>query len=522
MCMKFIKLLVLLLVGLACDCFAELRIPRIFSNSMVLQRGENVNVWGWADAKAKVDVEFAGQKVSAIADEKGYWKLSLKPMKESTQGREMLIYENGKLGKTIKDILVGEVWVAGGQSNMAFRLGGVNDAKEIIANANNSLIRYFDQGTHPPMSSLNGIGKDPIDDVQKGCRWLVCSPTNARYLFKAVPYLFARDLTKNLNVPVGIVYTAIPGTSMLAWIPRDDFENNPAFKTPKVDFERRVKLYDYKKELAQFEEKVRTYPQRVAKAKAEGKKAPPAWTIAEEMRPWVDSPDKRSSPVLLYNIRIYPVRDYTARGIIWYQGESDVQFANDFASYFKGFVEVWRREFSKPDMPFIFVQLPSYSNKHWHRVRLQQQKVADSTKNVYMATTVDTGEKGDIHPKDKLPIAERMVNLALAKVYKQNVHADSSKIASVSYEGNSAIAKFDTKKKLVFKGKPRGFEIRVNGQWVKPASVEIKGKSVVLTASMPEEKISGVRYLYMPWAKPFVSLFDETGLPASPFFKQVK
>ena len=520
---KILKIFVLFLAILACDCFAELRMPRIFSNSMILQREEKVNVWGWADANAKVDVEFDGQKVSTAADKNGYWKLSLNPMKASTQGREMLIFENGTLRKTIKDVLVGEVWIAGGQSNMAFGLKGAKGSKEIIANANNSLIRYFDQGYHPPMKSINGIGKDPIDDVQKGCRWLVCSPKNAEYSFKAVPYIFARDVAKKLNVPVAIVYTAIPGTKMTSWIPRDDFENNPAFATPKADFEKRLKAYDYQKELAKFEEKVRTYPARVAKAKAEGKKIPPAWTIADDVRPWKDSPDKCSSPVLLYNIRIYPIKDFTARGIIWYQGESDSQFVDAFKEYFKGFIDVWRREFSKPDMPFLFVELPSYSGKTWHKIRLKQQAVAKSMKNVYMATTTDTGEKDEIHPKDKLPIAERLAKLALANVYKcKDVRANAPKVSGISYNGNSAVVKFDTDGRLAFKGKPQGFEICADGKWITPATVEIQGKSVVLVAPNQNAKISGVRYLYEPWAKPLVSLYDETGLPAYSFLNKIK
>lgn len=520
---KIIKLLVIGLAVSMCNCFASVRMPRIFSNSMVLQRGENVNVWGWADANAKIDVEFAGQKISAIADENGRWKLSLNPMKASTQACEMRIFENGKLARTIKDVLVGEVWIAGGQSNMAFRLKTIKGAKEVIANANNSLIRYFDQGVQPSMTSMDGIGKTPLDDVQKGCRWLVCSPKNAEYSFKAVPYIFARDVAKKLNVPVGIVYTAIPGTTMTAWLPRNEYENNPAFAKPKADFENKLKTYNYKKELAKFEEKVRTYPQRVAKAKAEGKTPPPSWTIAENMRPWKDSPSKWSSPVLLYNIRVYPIKNYTARGIIWYQGESDAHLPDDFATYFGGFVNVWRKEFNKPNMPFIFVQLPSYSSVHWHKIRLQQQKVADSLKNIYMAPTVDTGEQKDIHPTDKLPVGERIASLALAKVYKcKDVRAVAPKFSGVSYSGNTAVVKFNTDGKLAFKGNPRGFEVLADGKWIEPSSIKIHGKTLVLSTSSKNAKLSGVRYLYKPWAKPDVSLYDETGLPAYPFSTQNK
>ena len=518
---KIIKFVVLAFSILSCDCFAVVKMPRIFSNSMVLQQGENVNVWGWSDANAKIDVAFAGQKVSAVADKNGAWKLVLKPLKVSSQGREMTIFENDKLARTIKDILVGEVWVAGGQSNMAFPLAKSKGGKEIIASANNSLIRYFDQGSNPPLKSMNGLGKDPVEDAQKGCRWLVCSPKNAEHSFRAVPYIFARDVANKLNVPVGIVYTAIPGTSMIAWLPRNEYENNPAFAEAKNEFNSALKKYNFEKANAEFDKKVKSYPERVAKAKAQGKTPPPAWTVQENMRPWKDSPRRLSSPVLLYNVRIYPIKNFTARGIIWYQGEADSNFVNCFVPYFKGFVEVWRNEFNKPNMPFIFVQLPSYKTKTWQQIRLQQQQVADSLKNVYMATTIDTGDKNDIHPTDKTPVAKRLANLALENVYNcKDVHSHSPKFESVQYKGNSAIVKIKAQKKLVFKGEARGFEILVNGKWEKPNSVTLDGKTLVLSASANDVKISGVRYLYEPFAKPNVSIFDNTGLPLSPFLTQ--
>ena len=496
---------------------ADIKMPRIFSNCMVLQRGEPVNVWGTAAPNAKVEVSFGGQKVSTKAGEDGAWSLKLSPMKESSECRKMTVSENGTVKKTIDDVLVGEVWIVGGQSNMAFGLKSMDKAKDVLSSANNALIRYFNQGGTPEMKSMDGLGKNPETDCVKGTSWLVCSPKNAEYSFKAVPYIFARDVAKKLNMPVGIVYTAIPGTRMVSWIPRGDFDNNPAFAGQKAEFEKRLKNYDAKKALAKFEEDVRTYPERVAKAKREGKKPPEAWTVSESLRPWKDSPDKWATPVMLYNIRIAPIKNFTARGILWYQGESESYLTEEFGGIFEGFVKVWRREFGKPDMPFVFVQLPSFNSQNWAEIRLQQQMVADKLSNMFMATTVDTGEKDDVHPRDKLPVGERLAALALAKVYKvDGVRSAGPVLKKAAFENNAAVLDFNSEGKLVARGNIKGFEVLAGGKWVE-ASAKLDGNSVVRSAPDAKSKVVGARYLYKGWAKPDVSIFDDAGFPAYPF-----
>lgn len=498
---------------------ADVKMPRIFSNGMVLQRGEPVNVWGTSAPNAKIEVSFAGAKTSATAGADGGWSLKLPPMEASQECRNMIVSENGVPKKNFSDVLVGEVWIVGGQSNMAFSLKGMAGAKEIIANANNALIRYFNQGGTPQMRSMDGIGKNPEPDTVKGSGWLVCSPKNAEYSFAAVPYIFARDIAKKLNIPVGIVYTAIPGTRMVSWIPRGDFENNPDFAGEKAAFEARLKRYDAKAAVAKFEDDVRTYPARVEKAKKEGKRPPEAWTVSENLRPWSDSPDKWATPCMLYNIRISPIKKFTARGIFWYQGESDSAAGAKFGELFGGFVKVWRRELGKPDMPFVFVQLPSFNGKNWSEVRLGQQAVADKLSNMFMAATIDTGDADDIHPKDKLAVGERSAALALAKVYRvSGVRSAAPSVKGVRFDGNSATVDFKTEGRLVARGNLRGFEVRSGGKWL-PAGAKLRGNSVVVSAADKSAKIDGVRYLYKDWAKPDVSLFDDAGLPAYPFSK---
>ena len=168
-------------------------------------------------------------------------------------------------------------------------------------------------------------------------------------------------------------------------------------------------------------------------------------------------------------------------------------------------------------MPFVFVQLPSFESKNWCKIRLQQQSVADKIPNVFMATTVDTGTKDDIHPHDKLPVGERLAALTLAKVYNAGgVRACGPKMKSVRYENNGALVAFDSYGKLEMRGEPRGFEVLVDGKW-RTANAKLHGNSVSIFAPDKNAKVSGVRYLYKNWAKPDVCLYDDGGLPAYPF-----
>lgn len=219
---------------------------------------------------------------------------------------------------------------------------------------------------------------------------------------------------------------------------------------------------------------------------------------------------------MLYNIRIAPIRNFTARGIVWYQGEADSHI-DYFDTLFTAFIEVWRREFGKPNMPFVFVQLPSFESKNWCKIRLQQQNVADKIPNVYMATTVDTGTKDDIHPHDKLPVGERLAALALAKIYKlEDVRACGPKVKSVRYENNGALVAFNTYDKLQTRGELRGFEVLADGKWI-AAKANLRGNYISVYTPDKKAKVSGVRYLYKNWAKPDVCLYDDKGFPAYPF-----
>lgn len=491
--------------------FSEIKMPRIFGDHMMVQREEPVNVWGMADAGAKVEVDFAGQKVSTKAGADGRWYARLKPMKASAQPRTMKIFENGKESKTIEDVLVGEVWIAGGQSNMAFGLNGMEDAKSVVEKADLVKVRYFNQPKNNPQPV-------PQFDTADDSKWHVCSAQNAGGM-SAVAYTFAQRLALALDVPVGIVQTAVSGTPMRSWIPIEEFENNPLFGDSYKNYQARLKKWDYEAELKKWNEFVRTYPERVEKAKAEGKEPPPQWTISDTLKPWKDSPDGFRKPSNLYNGRIAPLVNFTARGIIWYQGEND-NLRTGFKDQFKGLIEIWRKLWRKPDMPFLFVQLPSWTCVNWEYMRWDQFRTCKELKNVGMAVAIDTGLEDDVHPFDKLPFIERLSKIALRDVYgKKDALGYGPLFKSAKISGDRAKVDFYMfGKKLVVKGEPRGFEVLLaDGKWV-PAVAKQSGNSILVKSANPDDKkIAGVRYLWKDWARPNVCIYNDADIPAPGF-----
>ncbi len=490
------------------SAFAKLSTPTLFSDNMLLRENSQNRIWGTADANAKVEILFNGSKVSTIADNNGRWSLFVTAPDGSNKARNLQIFENGNLAKTIKNVLVGEIWVTGGQSNMHFSLNGIIGKDAYVKSASAANVRVFTM-SYPvdKMTSLQGYGKYPNTDCDEGL-WQIPSPKNSNS-FHGIAYVFAVERAKaRKGKPVGVVLTAVPGTSMMAWVSRDMYEKSAFFKSARDDFSSKFKNYNYKKSLANYEEAVRTFDERVAKAKASGKTPPAKWTVRKNMRPWSDSPFKWSSPVLLFNIQIAPLAKYSATGVVWYQGENGNSEA--FAERFEGLVSDWRRHFDYPEMPFLFVQLPSYSSKLFVEKRRAQEEVANKLKNVHMICAIDTGDKNDIHPHDKVDIAKRLAQKAGA--LDKNI---SPKLKKCSLSGSSATVFFKTKAPLVFKGEPRGFEAYVNDKWV-PADATLVNGSVRITAKENGE-ISAVRYLWKPWAKPDTCLFDKHNNPVPPF-----
>ena len=508
--MKKISLIFLsaILCGLS---YAKIVMPNIFGDNMLLQRDSSVKIWGRADANANVDVAFAGQKKSVKANSEGWWSLKLDKMSANKNPQEMMIYENGKLGKTIKNILVGEVWIAGGQSNMQWDLKRSTDADKFINQPENQLIRYFSQNTYmlstiPKFTCVNG-------------NWTSASP-KTRGDYSAVAYLFAEKLQKDLDVPVGIVFGALGASKMIAWIPEDKVDLLEYTKNVHQDFITRNAKYDYNLSKAKWEKEVEAWKKRCEKLKAENKPLPRRPRIPSQ----ISFLPPFATPCYLYNAVIAPVAPYSARGVLWYQGESDSkeESLKYFNEQFELVVKSWREKFENPNLAFIQVQLASFSigDRDWGLTRWKQYLATKTISNCYMANIIDCGEEKDIHPKDKTTVANRVENIALNEIYgKKDVRAYGPIISSVKYNDNRAVVSFNTfGLKLKTVGEPRGFQIKVDDNWkdVQP----VLNKDVVELVSNGGKKIQGVRYLWKNWARPDVWLFNEDGLPALSFINE--
>ncbi len=494
--------------------FGAIWMPKVFSDGMMLQRDMPVKVWGTADANAKVEVEFGGKRKSTKADADGEWSLKLDKMPADKNPREMTVYENGKVGKKIGDILVGEVWILGGQSNMEWRLKNTTDAKAAVARADYPTMRYFFQP--------HWLSEKPSKDSCEGSKW-IAAKGDAIDVYSGVGFYFGERLMKDLDVPVGLIYAARGATKMLCWMPEEAMDKDVYTSKYKADFDKKKAAYTpevYKKKVEEYKAKMAKAKAEDEKLKAEGK--PPA------KRVWFFSfaPEKTTplfqwdTPCQFFNAMLSPLKGYTLRGAIWYQGCSDAhkESVESFDNQMCVLVEAWRKNFENKNMPFFQVQLASYvGNQYWPRAREQQLKSAMAMKNGGVANIIDCGEEKDIHPKDKTTVGTRLEKIALRDVYgMKNVQPYGPILKSVIYDGSTATVKFKTGGRgLVGKGEPRGFKVLVGEKWT-DAKAEIKGNTVVLK-SADGGNIEGVRYLWESWARPNVWLFNKDGLPAFSF-----
>ena len=498
--------------------------PSIFGDNMLLQRNMPVKIWGKADANAKIDVSFARQKKSTKADANGNWSLKLDKMSANKNPQEMIISENGKVGKTIKNILVGEVWIAGGQSNMQWRVRDCANAKENIAQANNPLVRYFSQNT-------STLAKTPQFDCVNGA-WTMPSP-KVTGNYSAVAYLFARNLQRDLDIPIGIVFTALGGSKMIAWIPEENIAENAYTKSYLDGFKQKNASYSHADALKKWKVDFDKWLAERDRLKAQNKKIrtqPP-----HKPHP-LTSIRITFTPSWLYNGVVAPLVGYGARGVIWYQGEADsgglfpteiasphgysLQF---FSEQMQLLIKSWREKFKNPELAFIQVQLASFRKqpqRDWGMTRWEQLMTTKKVPNCYLTNIIDCGEEDNIHPKDKQTVADRMNNIALCEVYgKTNIQPHSPQFKSANYSGDSVEVSFDTfGKNIKSHGELRGFEVKVSGKWQKANATLSKNK--VLAKSENGGKIEGVRYLWKAWAKPDVCLFNQDGLPVFSFINE--
>jgi sialate O-acetylesterase len=492
------KAITLLIFTLAVSASAQAAVKpaALFSNGCVLQQGMPVPVWGWAENGEKVTVEFQGQKLSATTAN-GKWVVTLKSLKA---GGPFEMKISGANAVTIKNVLVGEVWLCSGQSNMEWRMSQTANAKEDVAAANYPKIRLFTVPRNPQDA--------PVADV-KG-EWKECSPETVAG-FSAVGYFFGRALhLARQGVPVGLINSSYGGTPSESWTSGDVVAKDPNFAGVRERYAKAVA--DWPEAKAKWEAATEQYKQEAEALKAAGKPAPTTPAPAKPM-----GPEHQNRPVGLYNGMIAPLVPYAMRGAIWYQGESNAPRAYEYRAIFPAMIQDWRKAWGN-DFTFLFVQLapfappPAGTYAELREAQLLTLKLPKTG----MAVITDVGEERDIHPKQKRPVGERLALAARAIAYNEKIEYSGPAYSGMKVEGNRIVLSFThVGGGLVVKGdKLTGFTIAGADQKFVVADAEIKGDKIIVSSPQVAQPVA-VRFGWENY--PMVNLWNKADLPASPF-----
>jgi sialate O-acetylesterase len=491
-----------LLSSTAGAVFADVKLPAVIGDNMVLQRGKAARIWGWAepDEQIMVSVSWRTVRWAVTADKKGKWSFEMTPPKTSGP-HEMTL--SGKNTITIKNILVGEVWVCSGQSNMQMSVRSSANAEQEISGADYPNIRLF--------SVERKVARQPQTDCAGS--WSLCSPQTVPG-FSAVAYFFGRELHEELDVPIGLIHTSWGGTPAEAWTRRGVLESEPDCAPILQRFDEAMAAYP--EAMKKYEEEVKTWKEAVEKAKSEGKKPP--------RRPRTPfGPENPHSPAGLYNAMIAPLIPYGIGGAIWYQGESNAGRAYQYRRLFPAMIKNWRDDWGQGAFPFLFVQLANFMavdpepvDIAWAELR-EAQLMTLALPNTGMAVIIDIGEANDIHPKNKQDVGKRLALWALAGTYGKKLVYSGPIYKSMRVEDDKIVLQFEHIGGGLFAKEGdslKGFAIAGPDRKFVWADAKIDGDTVVASSDKVAEPVA-VRYA---WANnPICNLYNKDGLPASPF-----
>ena len=476
---------------------ADVTLPALLADHMVIQRGLPVHVWGMAAPHEAVSVAFRGETKSATTDNDGRWSVFLSPG-EAGGPFELTIKATNTI--VLNDVLVGDVWVASGQSNMEFAMTSLVNSEPEIAAAQFPKVRIFIV-KHKPADY-------PLENVEsKG--WAACTPETVADS-SAVAYFFARNIQQKLGVPIGLIETFWGGTAAESWTSLHGLSADASLMP--VFSERAKTLAEESTTRLRQEKEEREYQVAVAQAKADGKPIP--W------RQW--HPDFAAwAPAALYNGMIAPLTPFAIRGVIWYQGEANSgERAPLYARLFQTMIRDWRNSWGEGDFPFLFVQIANWNTAPeglWPDVR-NAQRQALALKNTGMAVTIDIGDPEDIHPKDKQDVGLRLALAARAITYGEKVEWSGPLYRQVTQEDHALRVWFDHASGVAAKGVAgallTGFEVAGADGKYSLADAKIDGASVIVSSAAVPNPVS-VRYGWA--ANPNCNLVNKEGLPASPF-----
>jgi sialate O-acetylesterase len=509
---NFMRVVSLLLLGLLSSVFAlslraDVTLAPLFTDHAVLQREKPVPVWGRADAGEKITVNFSGQSEHTTAGPDGRWEIYLEAMPANREGADLIVA--GKNTVTVHDIVVGEVWLCSGQSNMEFTVSHAANAPEEIASAHFPLIRH--------VRISHAVATAPAETV-KTSGWLSASPETVGG-FTAVGYFFARDIFQKLGVPIGLIHSSWGGTPIESWMSPATLASDPAFK---------IVLERWEKDLADYPEKKKAYDAKFgdwrkaeAAAKAQGEAAHVAFLKQRPYQRAPRGPGDSWTPSGLFNGMINPLLPYGIRGALWYQGESNFDRASEYHALFAAMITAWRRHFGQGDFPFYWVSLANFRSDEdptglTYAFLREAQTQTLSLPNTGQALAIDIGDADNIHPTNKQKVGHRLARLAKNRVYGITTDDTGPTFASASPEGAALRVRFThAASGLIAREKPvQSLEIAGTDRKFHPALGKIEHDTLLVSAPQVREPVA-VRYAWRNL--PEANLYNGAGLPAVPF-----
>lgn len=520
------------------------RFAAAFSDHAVLQRDMPVPVWGWADPGELVTVEFAGQRQTATADGTGRWSVRLEPLAANAEPRELTATGNGTA--TARDVLVGEVWLASGQSNMASPLSSVEEAAAVLPEARDEQLRCF--------TVFRATAAEPLADVRGA--WQATTPDTARG-FSAVAYFFARELRARLHCPVGVLHASWGGTAAQSWLGMDSLRQEPALSKYVTQWDQAVARHrevmdrpelaeQYRKDIAAWQAEVAPAYNAALKAyNAAAKGSQPAGPKPEPSRPMPKNPDpmgmpdpnsRPSTPSVICNGMIAPLAPFAMRGVIWYQGEANGSAGLEYRTLLPRLIADWRSRWGQGDFPFLVVQLPGWDHskdppeRHtWPWLREAQLLTVRTVPKTGLAVAIDVGDPRDVHPASKTAIGLRLATAARKIAYGEDVVHSGPIYRDFAVAGDAVRLCFDDvggglavgRSPWLAKGVEQfpadrliGFTIAGDDRAWHEADARIDGDGVIVRSAAVPHPVA-VRY---GWANsPRCNLANREGLPASPF-----
>lgn len=499
-------LLLALALAFVSGARADVTLAPLFADGAVLQRDKPIPIWGRADPGEKLVLTFSGQRREATASPDGRWIAILDPLPASPLGTDLVVA--GKNTLTLRDVLVGEVWLCSGQSNMEWPVARSDRAAQEIASADFPLIRH--------LKVHHTVADAPAESVAT-TGWQPASPQTVP-TFSAVGYFFARDIHQHLGVPVGLINASYGGTPIEAWLSPAALASNPTFRI--VDERWQQAIVDFPNQKTHFDAAMSQWPAAEVAAKAKGKPAHDAFLKANPRPRPPLGPGHPWTPRALFNGMINPLLPYAIRGVLWYQGENNVAQPADYHALFSSLITYWRAHFGQGDVPFFWVNLAAFrypeDNTGMRAAFLREAQTRTlALPHTAQAIAIDVGHPTDIHPTNKQEVGRRLALLAKHRVYGGIGDDTGPTFASATPEGSALRVRFTHAGGLIAYNKPvQSLQLAGPDRVFHPAEARIDRDTLLVTSRAVREPVA-VRYA---WSNaPEANLYNGAGLPAVPF-----